>query len=701
MENEQIGKVKLDYREYPGEDKYCDGAVEKEILSVVKKSAEVEYPGIIAEKASWPFLYHLSPIRENIAEWIPVPKDAKILEVGSGCGAITGALTKKAWRVDCVDLSRQRSLINAYRHEFSENVTIHVGNFKDIEPTLPKDYDLICLIGVFEYGEAYIGGDDPFVTFLKTLKRHMKEGGRIAIAIENKFGLKYFAGCREDHSGKLFEGIMDYPDPAPARTFTEKGLLDIAKKSGFSEDECHMYYPYPDYKFMHTLFSKERLPEEGELKDNIRNFDRDRLLLFDEKLAFENILREEQFPLFSNSYMLILGKKPEIVYARYSNDRELSKCIVTEKVVYDKTIGDGTKEGEYIVKRALTEEAIPHIKQMKENYELLKKRYEGSSLTICPCELSEDGKEIFFPVASGKRLEELLDEKVSRGDDEGFRDLFIEYFSRIGYGENESVADMDLIFSNVIVDGDRWVVIDYEWVVKEKKFAKEIAFRALYCYILEDERRNRFDAGELFTAIGITPQELAEYRLAEEAFQKNVTGGHKSLAEMRELIGNEIISASGFEKSGRSAIMGRLQVYTDEGEGFSEKKSFFPERSGEGYEIKIKGELRQLRLDPCNYPCIVRIRELSLNGEEVDVGSREFSSNGYRVNGKVFAFGTADPNFTLNFRGVDLKDENVLKASFEISPIPEGISAELPEQQGSQGLIGKLKRVVKKEKNKE
>ena len=30
MENEQIGKVKLDYSNYPGEDKYCDGAVEKE-----------------------------------------------------------------------------------------------------------------------------------------------------------------------------------------------------------------------------------------------------------------------------------------------------------------------------------------------------------------------------------------------------------------------------------------------------------------------------------------------------------------------------------------------------------------------------------------------------------------------------------------------------------------------------------------------
>ena len=97
----------------------------------------------------------------------------------------------------------------------------------------------------------------------------------------------------------------------------------------------------------------------------------------------------------------------------------------------------------------------------------------------------------------------------------------------------------------------------------------------------------------------------------------------------------------------------------------------------------------------------MKIKELSLDGDEIDVSSREFSSNGYRVNGKVFAFGTADPNFTLNFRGVDLKDENVIKASFEISPIPEGISADLPEQQDSRGLIGKIKKAVRKEKNKE
>ena len=184
---ETIGKVTLNLDKYPGEDYYCDGSVEDEILEIVKKYSTVEYDRIIAERKSWPILYHLSALRENIVDFLPIKKTDKVLEVGSGCGAITGALSRKAGSVTCVDLSKKRSLINAYRHSESENVTIHIGNFTDVEPDLPADYDYICLIGVFEYGQAYIGGSTPYEDFLKILQKHLAPGGRIVIAIENKY----------------------------------------------------------------------------------------------------------------------------------------------------------------------------------------------------------------------------------------------------------------------------------------------------------------------------------------------------------------------------------------------------------------------------------------------------------------------------------------------------------------------------------
>lgn len=88
---ETIGKVTLNLDKYPGEDYYCDGSVEDEILEIVKKYSTVEYDRIIAERKSWPILYHLSALRENIVDFLPIKKTDKVLEVGSGCGAITGA----------------------------------------------------------------------------------------------------------------------------------------------------------------------------------------------------------------------------------------------------------------------------------------------------------------------------------------------------------------------------------------------------------------------------------------------------------------------------------------------------------------------------------------------------------------------------------------------------------------------------------
>ena len=93
---EKIGNVRLNYSHYPGKDLYSDGSIEDELLSIVKEASRVEYPDIIEKKGSWPILYHLSPLRANIVDWLPIHKSDKVLEIGSGCGAITDKLSEKA-----------------------------------------------------------------------------------------------------------------------------------------------------------------------------------------------------------------------------------------------------------------------------------------------------------------------------------------------------------------------------------------------------------------------------------------------------------------------------------------------------------------------------------------------------------------------------------------------------------------------------
>ena len=80
-----------------------------------------------------------------------------------------------------------------------------VGNFQDVESSLTEKYDYITLIGVFEYSQGYIGTAQPYVEMLRRIARHLAPGGRIVIAIENRLGLKYWAGL---HRRSMWENIL-------------------------------------------------------------------------------------------------------------------------------------------------------------------------------------------------------------------------------------------------------------------------------------------------------------------------------------------------------------------------------------------------------------------------------------------------------------------------------------------------------------
>lgn len=302
----KVGKVSMDYTYYPGEDLYCDGEVENEILDIVTNNSEEDYNRIINERKKWPILYHLSHVRENIIEWLPLTKNDKVLEIGAGCGAVTGALARKAAEVTCIELSEKRSLINANRHRDCDNIKILLGNFETIEPTLEEKYDYITLIGVLEYAGLYISDEKPFVRFLQVISRHLKDDGKIIVAIENRMGLKYLAGCQEDHVGLYFEGIEGYTQTSSAKTFSKTELIHIVEDAGFKEYE--FYYPYPDYKFPSVLYSDEWLPKVGELQNNSCSLDTERLLLFNETLAYNELIKSGDFPYFSNSFLVELKK---------------------------------------------------------------------------------------------------------------------------------------------------------------------------------------------------------------------------------------------------------------------------------------------------------------------------------------------------------------------------------------------------------
>ena len=155
-------------------------------------------------------------------------------------------------------------MINATRNRNCDNLEIMVGNFEDIQ--IEEKFDYVTLIGVLEYSIYYINSENPFVDMLKRARAYLKPGGKLIIAIENKYGIKYWAGAREDHTGNLADGLMGYQGVERVTTFSRKGLEALIREAGFSNLE--FYYPLPDYKLPTEIYSqricRRRYPISGQ-----------------------------------------------------------------------------------------------------------------------------------------------------------------------------------------------------------------------------------------------------------------------------------------------------------------------------------------------------------------------------------------------------------------------------------------------------
>lgn len=297
--SEKIGGVTLNYQYYSGEDLYSDGdAIENRILEIVKNDNGYEYAH--SDYDNWAVLYHLSRQRENIVAPMKISKDDEVLEIGAGMGAVSGALARMCKKLDCIELSKRRSMVNANRHKDLDNIEIFVGNFQDIEIT--KKYDVITLIGVLEYAFHYIDSEHPYEDFIRKVSNSLKPNGRLYIAIENKLGMKYMAGFHEDHLGKPYVGIEGYSKSDKVKTFSRSQLNKLILENGFAKTE--FYYPFPDYKLPTVIYDEETILKQQIDFSAHSNYDMPVYVGFDQTKAFKSLHGAEEVKMLANSFLV-------------------------------------------------------------------------------------------------------------------------------------------------------------------------------------------------------------------------------------------------------------------------------------------------------------------------------------------------------------------------------------------------------------
>lgn len=357
--------------------------------------------------------------------------------------------------------------------------------------------------------------------------------------------------------------------------------------------------------------------------------------------------------------------------------RERRKEFQIETYIYE---ADGRK---YVGKRAMTEAALPHVKNMYLNYE----RYMGWNIPLlASCEMNDEDDTVILDYIEGTSLSEQL-VKAAAGDN---RTLFIELLLKhkklitdmVGsrrevftpgaefvevFGKYEelngqmaaSYLNIDTTFDNVIEQTDgRYVTIDHEWIFGFPIPINYVIFRAIYLFYgrLHKELEPFISEESIYEISGISEKERTIYRQMEDRFMSYAYGGangYQTLLREYAKTSHEV-----------SVDVNRhfTQIYMDDGEGFSEEESkiILLENGLEQYEVEIPVEigasLQALRFDPMECPGIVTIQQVKVTdkmGNIVDVDCNPV--NAMYQQGNVAYFDKVDPQYLMTFDGNEVE----------------------------------------------
>lgn len=575
-------------------------------------------------------VFETSGLRGNILAWLPIRPEDTVLYVGKKTDAAAERILEMSQQVDCV-----------------------------------PDMEMLSDYGEYDYVMHLGRGDE---TVIRSLAVHVKEKGKLILAAENAYGIKYLAGTKEIGSQAYF-GAVDSAEQSQG--ITREALQTAVKAAGF--DWMDFYYPFPDYYFTMSLYSDDYLPKQGELIDQIGNFDTERIVLFDETKAMDAAIARGKFREFSNSYLVVAGKAgaepvmneegERISFVKFSNDRGKKHNIRT----YITKSADGKR---HLLKMADTKEAQAQIDNLVQASADLKELYADSRFQVNMCKQRKGSAELEF--LKGHTMEEELDGMVEQGRFEEAAAKMAEVFAQIRsckgiqkFHETEEfrqvfgdvklpkgllavpMGDIDMIMPNILLGEDNsWNVIDYEWFFRFPIPVNYIIYRAIHYYAETTATRRQLDAGKLYERAGIGEEEIRAYQKMEENFQKYVLDGYVPLRQLYREQGKPAYHITSLMYNKNIYEHTRvMQVYFDRGKGTSEEDCLnFRSKSLDGefhLEIPVDADVTAVRIDPAAQACTADIKRLCFSSSKENIV--EFYGPVHKIQDSIYLFESEDP----------------------------------------------------------
>jgi len=326
------------------------------------------------------------------------------------------------------------------------------------------------------------------------LMQREKPNTKLVLIFDNKYGMNYFE-----------------------EEFGDKEALSVKSVREWV-GEHSTYYPYPNYRYVYKLFSDKEMPGAGELSQ-IKAYDYPRFALKDIGERFSQAAKTGDFDSFANSYIIVAGGNEENIYIKYNRTRLPKYQIKTEI-----RLREGKK---YVVKSVLKKEGIPHILGMYDGA----KRIKNDSVTVLEGTFKNAG-EINFPFINGKSLSRLCEDCIKK-DINGFIEGVKDYLKKI---VDEDALNLDAIFDNFILDGDKLTAIDCEWIFDESmNFIKDrelfIKYRALHSFYQNNSNKiqDKFSLTETDFMASFCIDDIDGMDFIERRFQDYIHGDYQEV----------------------------------------------------------------------------------------------------------------------------------------------------------------------------
>ena len=262
--------------------------------------------------------------------------------------------------------------------EWLKNSGYKVTVIKEGEPPCGS-YDYSCLIGILEVC------NEPEI-LIKNISQSIKKEGRMLIAADNRFALRYFAGDHDPFTGQSFDGIEGYEwlkqNDRECLAGRSYALYEIrGMLAGAELDVAKVYAVFPDIRYAQLMYAEGYGPNEELAVRYEPLYEHPSSVYLNERALLNPLAENGMLHGMAGGYFLevpINGDCTDICSVTLAMDRgEDAMVTLIRKRAYPGKISmpEGSYDPEYTVeKTAQGEGAKEKLDALQRNMEELKRR---------------------------------------------------------------------------------------------------------------------------------------------------------------------------------------------------------------------------------------------------------------------------------------------------------------------------------------